>query len=143
MPQNWSDLPFTQNLASWFWGHGNIGPYSVMYFDGLTIDGVESRSGHVTRDGVVLFSGCNNVTARPTGVNSTYPPKQSSGNPGGFHVEFDLGEEGILVVDIKPNLIIVQALEVFARWVGSMTGGIVGQETYNGAVLFEEFRLLA
>jgi len=142
MTQNWGDTVFTDNLGSWFWGHGNIGPYSVMYFDGLTPEGVESRSGHVTRDGKILLSGCNDVIARPMGINSTYPPTQSSGNPGGFHVEFDLGPEGILAVDIKPNFIVIQALEVFTRWVGSVTGGIVGQETYTGAALFEEFRLL-
>ena len=142
MAQNWGDTVFTDHLGSWFWGHGNIGPYSVMYFDGLTPDGVETRSSHVTRDGKILLSGCNDVMARPIGVNSTYPSTQSSGNPGGFHVEFDLGVEGILTVDVKPHFIVVQALEVFTRWVGSVTGGIVGQETYTGAALFEEFRLL-
>jgi hypothetical protein len=140
--QNWGDTPFTENIGSWFWGHGNIGPYSIMYFDGLTPDGIESRSAHVTLNGEILFSGCAGVVARPIGANSTYPPTQSSGNPGGFHVEFDLGAEGILAVDITPNFILVQALEVFTRWVGSVAGGIVGQETYEGAALLEEFRLL-
>ena len=113
-----------------------------MYFDGLTPDGVESKSGHVMRNGEILLSDCNGVVARPIGANSTYPPTQSSGNPGGFYVEFDLGAEGILALDLTPNFIVVQALEVFTRWVGSVRGGIVGQETYTGPALFEEFRLL-
>lgn len=97
----------------------------------------------MTLNNEVLTSACGNVKARPTGVNSTFPPLQSSGNSEGFHVEWDLGEDGVLAIELKPNLVVIQALEAFTRWVGVMEGGIVAQETkYTGAIIFEEFRLL-
>jgi hypothetical protein len=107
-----------------------------MYFDGLTLDGIESRSAHVTLNGEILFSGCAGVVARPIGANSTYPPTQSSGNPGGFHVEFDLGAEGILAVDITPNFILVQALG------SSLAGSVAWPVVLWGRRLMRELHCL-
>ncbi|KAF4624892.1 hypothetical protein G7Y89_g13276 [Cudoniella acicularis] len=39
--KNWSNQPFTQNVASWYWGHGRLGPYSLVWFDTIAPNGSE------------------------------------------------------------------------------------------------------
>jgi hypothetical protein len=141
--QNWGDTVFTTAAGGWSFGHGNLGPYSIVWFSALSDTGVEYPSGYVTYKNKVLTSACNNVIARPTGANSTYPPLQSTGNPTGFHVEWDLGEHGLLAIDVTPNIAVIEAGEIYTRWMGVMEGGIVDQkQVYNGAIIFEELRLL-
>ena len=76
---------------------------------------------------------------RPTGQNSQYPPVITSGNPQGFHIDLDLGSEGMLEVDIETNIALADAI-LFTRWSGSMSGGVQGGTTYTGVALYEEFK---
>jgi hypothetical protein len=141
--QNWGDTVFTTAAGGWSFGHGNLGPYSIVWFSALSSTGVEYPSGYVTYKNNVLTSSCNNVIARPIGANSAYPPLQSTGNPSGFHVEWDLGEHGHFAIDVTPNIAIIEAGDIYTRWMGVMEGGIVGKkEVYSGAIIFEELRLL-
>jgi hypothetical protein len=66
---------------------------------------------------------------RPTGSNSQLPPVITSGNPQGFHIDLDLGSEGILEVDIESNVALADAI-VYLRWAANMTGGVWGRPTY-------------
>jgi len=124
----------TELVKSTQFGHGNLGPYAITYVDNLTPDNAEWASGYVTLNNQVLTSSCGNVRSRPSGANSMWPPVLGSPNPDGFHIEYDLGEDGILAIDAKPNVIIMQVLEIYTRWVGSNT-------TYTGMLTWDFSRL--
>lgn len=76
---------------------------------------------------------------RPTGKNSQYPPVLSSGSPQGFHIELDIGNEGVLQVNITTEVVLADAI-LYARWAGSMSGGVAGGPVYKGVALYEEFK---
>lgn len=76
---------------------------------------------------------------RPTGSNSQYPPVITSGNPQGFHIDLDLGSEGVLEVDVTTNLAIADVI-LYTRWSGTMSGGVQGGTVYKGVALYEEFK---
>jgi hypothetical protein len=141
--QNWGDTAFTTAAGGWSFDRGNLGPYSIVWFSALSSTGVEYPSGYVTYKNKVLTSVCNNVIARPSGANSTYLPLQSTRNLSGFYVEWDLGENGPLTVNVTPNIAVIEAGDIYTRWMGVMEGGIVGKkEAHSGVIIFEELRLL-
>ncbi|KAH8706049.1 hypothetical protein BGW36DRAFT_272493, partial [Talaromyces proteolyticus] len=85
--KNWSNQPFADAVKSWYWGHGRLGPYSVVWYDAIAADGTEYVSGYAVQNGQVVSSTCSGVKVRPIGVNSEYPPQPSIGSPGGFNIE--------------------------------------------------------
>jgi hypothetical protein len=121
------------------WGHGRLGPYSIVWFDVLGNDGQEYVSSYAARDGQIITASCSGIQVRPTGSNSQNPPVITSGNPQGFHIDLDLGSERILEVDIESNVALADAI-VYSRWAGNMTGGVWGRPTYTGAALYEELK---
>lgn len=127
-------------MASWYWGHGRLGPYSIVWFDVLGRDGREYVSSYAARDGKIITASCSGIKVRPTGQNSQYPPVVTSESPQGFHIDLDLGSEGILEVDVTSNVALVGAI-IYTRWTGSMTGGVQGGPVYPGVALYEEFNL--
>jgi hypothetical protein len=90
-------------------------------------------------DGQIITASCSGIKVRPTGHNSQYPPVVTSGNPQGFHIDLDLGSEGMLEVDIETNIVLADAF-LYSRWSGNMTGGIQGGLKYTGVALYEEFK---
>ncbi|KAJ7207711.1 hypothetical protein B0H12DRAFT_1206012 [Mycena haematopus] len=98
--KNWSNQPFASLVASWYWGHGRVGDYSL------------AVSAYVSKDNKIVAASCalGSITVRPTGQNSTYPPVISTGNPSGYHIEVDIG--------LKANA-------EYGRFVGNMTGEVV------------------
>ncbi|MCJ1420335.1 hypothetical protein MMC32_006692 [Xylographa parallela] len=140
--QSWAVTSFTNNVGSWFWGHGRLGPYSVVWWDTLTPAGAEHVSGYVARGGKILGVVCTATTVRPTGANSTYPPTIGVGPPEGLHIEINLGSEGSMIVDAATTFNVVDAEGVYYRSTGTLTGGIEGQPSFTGTALWEEFALL-
>ncbi|KAJ6457619.1 hypothetical protein C8R45DRAFT_844101 [Mycena sanguinolenta] len=145
--KNWSDQPFGTHVYSWYWGRGRLGPYSLVWWDIFTVAGTESLSAYIARDGNILTASCapGSVLARPTG-NTTYPPVLSGPNPTGYHVEFDLGEEGKLVLDVDVWANLVEENPEYGRFVGGMEGLVVDAkgvkgEKLTGTALFEQFKL--
>ena len=65
----------------------------------------------------------------------------TSGNPQGFHIELDLGSEGVLEVNVTSTLIIADVV-LYTRWIGTLTGGVQGSPVYQGVALYEEFKLV-
>ncbi|MCJ1400030.1 hypothetical protein MMC11_003233 [Xylographa trunciseda] len=139
--KNWGDTDFNDNVDSWYWGHGRLGPYSIVWYDGLSPNGLESVSGYVARDGKILGAVCTATTVRPTGSNSTYPPSIGVGPPAGLHIEIDLGAEGKMIVEATSTFNIVNIGGLYYRWTGSLAGGIEGQPSFTGTALWEEFNL--
>lgn len=81
---------------------------------------------------------------RPTGRNDDYPPKISSGNPGGFTGILNLGIDGVLNFNVSADNIIGETGSVYTRWVGNMGGNLNEDgDIMDGVALFEEFRLTA
>ncbi|KFY46509.1 hypothetical protein V495_02405 [Pseudogymnoascus sp. VKM F-4514 (FW-929)] len=121
--KNWGDKPFTTHVSSWYWGHGRLGPYSIVWFDVLGKDGTEYFSSYAAKDGKIIVAACGpgTIKVRPTGKNSQYPPKITSGNPEGLHIDLDLGAEGILRVDVKADTVLADAF-LYNRMSGLLTG---------------------
>lgn len=142
--KNWGDRPFVESTEQWYWGHARLGPYSLVWFDALDLAGTEYVSGYVSSDGQALLSSCasNAVVARPWGANDTYPPTITTGLMQGMEVRFDLGNGEMLIANVTTGTV-VSAATGYARTLGSVQGGIVGEELYTGRALFEQFALIA
>ncbi|KAJ7233656.1 hypothetical protein C8J57DRAFT_1576175 [Mycena rebaudengoi] len=148
--KNWSDQPFPTNVDSWYWGHGSVGPYSVVWFDVLGLDGVEYVSAYAAKDGKIVVASCGaeSIRVRPTGRNSTYPPTISSRRPDGYHITLDLPEDGVLKMDVVNSASLVEGVPIYARFIGRTSGSItsIGEGERNllaGVALSEQFTMRA
>jgi hypothetical protein len=137
-------MPFDEAVATWYWGHGRLGPYSIVWYDALTPTNVEYVSAYVSRDGKIITGTCalSSITVRPTGPTDKYPPSSSNPASGNLHAEIDLGAEGTLAFDVAAKYHVVDAFGLYERWTGSLTGGIKGKKIYNGTALYEQFTFL-
>lgn len=154
-PQNWSDRPFLDSVKSWYWGHGRLGSYSIVWFSSLVPNGTATAtyvSSYVARDDEVLVASCNTsvLTVIPIGAKGTtggrYPP-HAGDVPDGFQLEFDLGEDhGSLKATISAEAVVAGDGKYYIRWTGNATGEIVGgttpQSSLDGVAVFEQFALL-
>ncbi|KAJ6552970.1 hypothetical protein B0H19DRAFT_842716, partial [Mycena capillaripes] len=86
--KNWTPQPFGNSVGLWYWGHGRIGPYSVVWFDFLDLNGTEYGSAYVAKDDSILVASCDlsSIRVRPIGENATYPPGNDLGFPSGYHI---------------------------------------------------------
>jgi hypothetical protein len=149
--KNWGDTPFLTVTSTWYWGHAQVGPYSIVWFDVFDQAGVEYQSGYVARDGKILRASCapGSVVARPWGLNSEFPPKISTPAVQGMEVQFDLGHGRTFWANVTTTVPAVAPTGggVYFRSLGTVTGGISGKgcdkgsPTYEGVSLFEEFKL--
>ncbi|CAG7944483.1 unnamed protein product [Penicillium salamii] len=132
--KNWSDRPFMESVESWYWGHGRLGPYSIVWFSFLSLNDTTNStyvSSYVAKDGNVLVSACDEklLTVRPIGAPGTtggrYPPKVGD-VPEGFHLDYDLGEEiGHLKVNVSTRALVAGDGEYYGRWTGELVGEVV------------------
>ncbi|KAF9020615.1 RFC1-domain-containing protein [Hymenopellis radicata] len=144
--KTWSPQPFGASVALWYWGHGRVGPYSVVWFDSLNVDGTEHGSAYVAKDNTILVASCDlsSIRVRPTGENATYPPGSDTGLPSGYHITLDLGPEGVLEIDAT----VVESLMPlpwYGRFVGNLRGSITpvggaGGDLMSGVALFEQLK---
>ncbi|KAJ7486776.1 hypothetical protein FB451DRAFT_1228014 [Mycena latifolia] len=148
--KNWSNQKFVGNVGSWYWGHGRIGPYSIVWFDVLDPSGTEYVSAYAAKDGSIVVASCgqDSIRVRPTGQNSAYPPHISTGNPSGYQIWLDLGEDGVLDMEVRVMAAISPSLDTYTRSMGTITGRLVprgedsGGEVMTGIALFEQFKLI-
>ncbi|KAJ5969214.1 hypothetical protein N7501_005462 [Penicillium viridicatum] len=132
--KNWSDQPFVDSVHSWYWGHGRLGPYSIVWFSYLAIDDPTNAtyvSSYVAKDGEVLVSACDPsiLTVRPIGSPGTtggrYPPRVGD-LPEGFRLEYDLGEgSGQLKVNVSVRTVVAGNGKDYMRWTGDMVGEVI------------------
>ncbi|KAJ6454452.1 hypothetical protein C8R47DRAFT_997241 [Mycena vitilis] len=145
--KNWSNQPLVTNLASWYWGHGRIGPYSIVWFDFLALNGTEYVSAYASKDDSILVASCqpDSIRVRPSGQNSTYPPLSSTGPPSGYHITLDLGREGSLELNMTVEAQIAAIPPIYTRSTGRITGGLTtagrAVKEMTGVALFEQFAL--
>ncbi|KAJ7435498.1 hypothetical protein B0H11DRAFT_2257159 [Mycena galericulata] len=97
---NWSPVPFATSLASWYWGHGRIGPYSLVWFDFLDTSGIEHVSAFLFENGAILGASC------------------APGDPG----------PGTLEIDVSVRLQTIDANSEYARFIGNLSAstGLTG-----------------
>ncbi|KAK9364835.1 hypothetical protein V1509DRAFT_635097 [Lipomyces kononenkoae] len=145
--QNWGSVPFVETVQSWYWGHGRIGSYSVVWFDAINWDGSEYQSGYVMNGNHIISVGCNPSSSkvRPfgDGTASTYPPTANSALPSGYTLEFEIpGESDSLIVTV-PNRIKTVDFGFYNRWIGhNLSGHIGGRSIGTGGVgVWEQFNL--
>ncbi|KAK5996759.1 hypothetical protein PT974_02100 [Cladobotryum mycophilum] len=142
--KNWGDRPWSEALAAEYWGHGRIGPYSLVWFDLTTHDGKEHVSAHVVKDGNVLLASCDTgaVKVRPVGTDTAFPFRQGSSLPTSYTLEFDLGSEGKLQATAFTDTI-ASDFPFYNRFTGRLSGGIVGQQQYEGVMVIEQYTALS
>jgi hypothetical protein len=133
--QNWGDVPLGSTFSSWYWGHGRAGPYSVVWFDLLTVNGTEYRSSYVAHCGKILNAACDGIKVRPFGANSSYPPTPTTGSPSGYDIELLVGPD-ITTAKATVTHEFLNAPGLIQRWIGSFE--ILG---YKGTALFEQFAI--
>ena len=139
--KNWGYRPLAEDTQSWYWGHGRLGPYSLVWYDAIDPDGTEHISAYAAKDNTIITTSCVAGAVSVCPIGSDYPPTETSNYPEGFHISMDLGEEGQLEVDVI-NTLITYSSPTYYRWIGSMSGGIIGQQNYNGSALYEEINMV-
>ncbi len=137
MLENWGTSPLLEHVKSWYWGHGRLGPYSIVWYDGITLDDDEYVSAYVAKDGEIVYSHNSSITVRPTGTNTNFPPRIGD-VPTGYAIKIDMGHIGVIEIDVAAT-VVFQEEGSYARWVGRMAGGIRGQQNYTGAALLEQY----
>jgi hypothetical protein len=128
------------SVGSWYWGHGRLGPYYVVWYDAVTPAGAEFVSAYVSRDGRVVGAQCSGIQVRPVGANSTYPPTMTAGNPANFYITIDVGGSKRLEFNVSRECTTVE-IQPYRRWTGKLQGGFQESETWEGVALYEEFAL--
>ncbi|KAJ3796366.1 hypothetical protein GGU11DRAFT_809821 [Lentinula aff. detonsa] len=122
---NWGDIPFENAVSTWHWGHGRLGPYSLVWFDGTSQDGTPYTSGYVSMNGAIVDTQCSGVNVTATSS--------------GFDIEIDLADESVFQAQFSTDHTLLSFDGVYFRWSGGLVGGISGGEQYTGSAMFDEF----
>ncbi|KAL2846370.1 hypothetical protein BJY01DRAFT_175470 [Aspergillus pseudoustus] len=141
--KNWGDDNFASNVGAWYWGHGRLGDYTVVWFDLLSPNKDNYISAYVARGSEVIAAQCYGVKVRPYGENSEYPPFLTTGIPTGFNVTIDLPLEGQLFSFLATGEHFISGgpgRHIYTRWSGSLEGNIDGADL-TGEAIFEQFKL--
>ncbi|KAJ5703304.1 hypothetical protein N7493_011693 [Penicillium malachiteum] len=147
--KNWSNKPFISSIDSWYWGHGELDGYSIVWFSGFSASNATLGSTYVPKDGTVLVSICDTTKTivRPTvtGSAANYPPVAGD-TPDGFTVEIELAENEWLRLNVSIVNEVAGDGEYYLRWTGNLTGtvedGDTVRELKSGVAFFEQFALV-
>ncbi|TKA81672.1 hypothetical protein B0A55_01332 [Friedmanniomyces simplex] len=117
--KNCGDQPFLNSTASWYWGRGRLGPYSIVWFDARSlVDGEEYFSAYVARGGRMVGGGCvagESVVVRPWGGDAAYPPLTTSADPERFELVFAEVEGREMRVNVKNSIATVKVPGLYNR----------------------------
>ncbi|KAI0083469.1 hypothetical protein BDY19DRAFT_660322 [Irpex rosettiformis] len=93
--KNWGSVPVSDTTRFWYWGHANVGPYSVVWFIYTGLDGKEGSSGYIAHNGQIMSLACGSTQVRPTGKGVEFPPTPADRSPvTGFSISIDVGSQG-------------------------------------------------
>ncbi|CAG8971374.1 hypothetical protein HYALB_00006923 [Hymenoscyphus albidus] len=137
--KNWSDRPFNSSIKSWYWGRGRIGPYKIVWIDGVPVEGEEFFSAFASRDGLIMGSTCSFATLVVRPLESLYTPSLETSEPKGFSIVMDLGDEGILAANITAIRTLVDASPMYSRWGGCLAGAMNEGDELGGHGVYEQF----
>ncbi|KAJ4326098.1 hypothetical protein N0V94_000260 [Neodidymelliopsis sp. IMI 364377] len=139
--KNWGDKSVIDVPRYWDWGHGHIGPYSVVWYNLLDYEGNESRRSYVVKDSQVLLVSCSSdkLIVRQKGGKAAWPPTTGLLETEGISVNFTLPDGQILAIDVTTEFIVRDEKSTYQRANGVLRGGIVGEKVYEGRAHYEEF----
>lgn len=79
------------------------------------------------------------LRVRQWGGNATYPPVSGLGHVHGISARFNLGNGEVLVANMTNSLLIEDlGGGIFTRAIGSVKGGIEGQQVFEGRAIYDE-----
>ncbi|GJC97821.1 hydroxyneurosporene synthase [Colletotrichum higginsianum] len=139
--KNWGDAPVYTKSRSWDWGHARFGPYSVVWFDILDRTNTERFHAFVAKDGNPVLLSCADsiLQVRQWGGDAAYPPVSGLGHVDGLTARFTLEDGQVLVANVTTDLLIENlGGGIFTRAIGSVKGGVVGQEIFEGRAMYDE-----
>ena len=131
---NWGDIPFPEILSEWYWGRGRVGPFSFTFSKGSDFAHTPFAVGYVAENGEILASSCQ-------ASETLLTPTNGPGGDGDLEilaVEIFIDSKTTLGLQIGVQAIISEAPGAYYRWTGNVTGGIQGQQQYDGGVGFVE-----
>ncbi|KAK7059644.1 hypothetical protein R3P38DRAFT_2679231, partial [Favolaschia claudopus] len=136
--KNWSDQPFPTHVASWYWGHAHVGPYSLVWFDFLDRTGTEYVSAYLAKNGKIIMATCaaDSISVRPND-GSAFPPVLSTPNPAGYHISL---KQGRMEADVQLVRDLVDPTPAYGRFIGAVAARIDGKE-FSGMAVCEQFKL--
>ena len=138
---NWADLPFTEVIQSWYWGHFTLGPYAVVLYDGVSSsDGNEYANAYVANNEQELVSACGIGTATVRDAYGTWPSRLGTPLATTLNISIPLSTGGSLNAIATVTEINEETDDAFMRGLFNISG-IVGSRTYSGIGMFEQFRL--
>ncbi|TVY44663.1 Tyrosinase family protein asqI [Lachnellula cervina] len=119
----WSNQPFNQSVNSWYWGHGRLGNYSIVWSDCLSRGNNENQASYLSQDNSIISSS-NVITVRPN--DTEFPPTINGTDPAGFTIVMGLPYGATLNVNVTLKAIVADfgAPYSLKRWLGSMEGNI-------------------
>ncbi|KAF7323312.1 hypothetical protein HMN09_00112000 [Mycena chlorophos] len=137
--KNWAGVPFATDVQSWYWGHARFGPYSIVWFDMLDLNGTEHVSAYVARDDKIELASCvpNAIKVRP--VPDVYPPTLSTPDPTGYQISIESAPK--MNVTIGSLVRLVADIPSYGRFSGNVTAVVEGGKVYHGTGLMEQFKL--
>ncbi|KAJ6114510.1 hypothetical protein N7486_000288 [Penicillium sp. IBT 16267x] len=137
---NWGDRPYVESEESSYWGHAQVGPYSLVWADLIGPDGHEYISSYVARDNILIQASCTAGAVKVRPLAGAYPPKLTDAVPEGYTIEYSLGELGRFQFTTSADLALIDTLGYY-RYMGKISGGKVGEEIFEGRVLGEQFAI--
>lgn len=117
-----------------------MGPYSVVWFDYVTPDGVEGGSTYISHNGTVISATCDTgLKVRPSMPTDTvFPPTTNTTAPDEFTLTLPVPGQGDMTLTTVNASIAVDRPGVFVRWVSKVTGEFGGEEL-EGVAMYEQF----
>jgi len=138
---NFADLPFTEVILSWYWGHFTLGSYTVVVYDGISsFDGNEYANAHVANSGQKLVSACGVGTTTVRDANGTWPARLGTLVATMLDISIPLSTGDTLNATAIVTEINEQAGDAFMRGLFNISG-VVGSKSYSGIGMFEQFRI--
>lgn len=139
--KNWGNQSIIDGPRYWDWGHGRLGPYSVVWYNLLDYEGNESRRSYVAKDGEVLLVSCDSdaMVVRQRGGKAAWPPTTGLYETEGLSINYTLPDGRVFAFNVTTELIVRNEDGVYQRANGLLQGGFVGEETLEGHAHFEEF----
>jgi len=131
--QQWGGLPQEATVRSWYWGHAQAGPYSLVWFDSIAFDGITKYSSvYLAENGTIITASRNVTTTNDTFVLPI--PSQNSSFPPGFYINFNgAGKQWSFVAQNDVQGIHSGNVESnYTMWVGQMRGGEVDSDIVYG-----------
>jgi hypothetical protein len=129
----WSDRPFHHSVKNWFWGHGRLGDYSIVWLFSEGHDGKIYSNAYLAHPNGKNVASCENSVSGPVTPNMVIV---DTGNA--FNLTFSLPGVQKFVMRVEKTKVIGKR-GPFTRWTGKISAEIQQGYTLHGNALFQEF----